>query len=75
MILLSSFDTFIPDNIDLTGMDRREVVGDWEQSIHPSGATYYYNARRVSIDWDFRLVFSLYRNKENIHWNEHESLF
>lgn len=34
------------------GMDRREVVGDWEEFIHPLGATYYYNARRVSIGRD-----------------------
>ncbi|KAG1799152.1 hypothetical protein EV424DRAFT_1546083 [Suillus variegatus] len=28
---------------DLPQVDRRETRGDWEESTHPSGATFYYN--------------------------------
>ncbi|KAG2750664.1 hypothetical protein P692DRAFT_201864549 [Suillus brevipes Sb2] len=28
-----------------TDLARREVRGDWEERIHPSGATYHYNAK------------------------------
>ncbi|KAG2108984.1 uncharacterized protein F5147DRAFT_652562 [Suillus discolor] len=31
--------------VDPSSIDRREVHGDWEECIHPSGATYHYNGK------------------------------
>jgi hypothetical protein len=37
-------------------INRRREKGDWQESIHPSGAAYYYNDKTVSASQNFSVL-------------------
>ena len=73
---VTQFVTFVPDNIDLTvAWTGVKCLGIGKNSFTRQELRITTMREGWALAGIFRVAFSLNRNKENIHRNEHESLF